>query len=136
MGAKDMFIDFLNIVFSILIIIGAIFVFALWGYFDTFTELLKNLAPIGIFGLGFIVTLKLKTKKYQKKKGEGNLDISLHLTYMDKIKMDLLTFGLPLIICLIPLMAEGVVNSTHILQAIIVFIIMALFTQHLFNKAE
>jgi hypothetical protein len=136
MGAKDMFLDFLNIVFSVLIIIFAIFFFVLWGYFDSFTELLKNIAPLAVFGSGLIIALKINGKKYKKRESEGNLDIVLRLTYMDKIKMDLITFGLPLILCAIPLIMHGSVSLINIFQAMIAFLTMILFKQSLFSKEQ
>jgi hypothetical protein len=136
MKAKEMFLDFLNVAFFILIVVFAIFFFVLWGYFDSFVELLKNLGPFIIFGAGLAITLKIDAKRYKKRKAEGNLDIMLQLTYIDKIKTDITIFGLPLLLCFIPLIMRGTVNLTNLFQAVMAFLIIMLFRQSMFSKEQ
>jgi hypothetical protein len=136
MTAKDMFMDFLNVVFIVVIITFAIFFFILWGYFDSFTEFLKNIATFGAFGLGLVVVLKIDSKRYKKRKAEGSLDIILQLTYIDKIKTDVTIFGLPLILCFVPLIMRGSIGLANLFQAIISFLIIMAFRQSLFNKEQ
>jgi len=136
MRAQDMALDFLNVIFFLLITVFAIFFFVLWGYFDNFVELLKNISPFALFGLGLIINLKIDKKRYEKRKKEGNLELVLRLNYMDKIKANLTMFGMPLLLCFLPLFFQGTVELLNLLQALTAFLVILFYRNSLFNKAE
>ena len=134
--AIDMFMDFLNVIFFILIVAFAIFFFILWQYFDSFLELMKNFAIFGVFGLGLIITLKLDYERYKKRKAEGNLGIELNLTYKTKMVANITIFALPLLLCLLPLLFQGTVSLLNLFQALLAFFIILAYRQSLFGNAQ
>lgn len=136
MKAKDMFMDFLNIIFFILLVAFAIFFFILWGYFDNFMEFLKNIAGFGIFGLGLIFNLKLEYKRYKKRKAEGNLEMEITINYKTYIMANATIFALPLLLCFMPLLFKGTVSLLNLFQALIAFLIVLYYRQSLLKSAQ
>lgn len=136
MKPTDMVVEFLNFVFLVLLIIFCIFFFILWDQFDRFKEIILSLAPLSFFGLIFVIKTKMTRKVKKRRAREEGLDITLQLRYEDKLKSDIVTFSLPIIILIIPLITQRYVSITDILQASLAFIMVYLLQKSLFDKEE
>lgn len=134
MSGKNILIDFINVVFTLILIAFCIFYFTVGNRFQNFTAIMKALVPLAFFGILFLVRLKLSRLHLEKRKQEDNLYITLNLTYFDKIKSNLIVFSLPILICLIPFMINRTVDLISILQACVVFIITYVWQEAIFKK--
>jgi len=102
MNAKQLFLDFLSLVFLLAMIIGCIFYFLFWGGLSSLQALLKFLIPVAGFGFLWVARMHFKRKRKKKREREGNLEVTLILSYGDKIKAEIITFGVPIVILIIP----------------------------------
>jgi hypothetical protein len=139
MKAKEIFFDFIHHAIT-LVIIGFIIIYFIAGdRFGTFIEVMRSLIPIGIFGLIFLIMLKIhriKTKKDRLSDKEDDTEIVLYLNYFDRLKSDVFIFSLPIIILLISLFKDREVNKTDIFQATAAFLLMYLWQKFLFRKGR
>jgi len=136
MSAKDSILDFINYSFMIILVVLAIIIFINPVYFNKFSEIMKAAIPLSFFGLIFLVKLKLSRDEVRKKKQDNNTDLTLYLTYFDKMKIELTVFLLPIIIIIISLISEQDFTTVTFFQAIISFLLMYLWQKILFNKAK
>jgi hypothetical protein len=134
MSAKDILIGFINFIFAILVVFGAIFYFISGDNFVTFRHVLESLAPFALLVLVFLINLKLWREKAKKKEREGNLELTLRLTFVDKLKSDVFLFLLPVVSLSISFMANKVIGTTDVLSALAIFIIAYLWQKWLFSK--
>lgn len=134
MSGKNILIDFINVVFTLILITFCIFYFTVGNRFQNFTEIMKALVPLAFFGILFLVKLKLSRLHLEKRKQEDNLYITLNLTYFDKIKSNLIVFSLPIIVCMVPFIINRTVDLISILQACVVFIITYVWQEAIFKK--
>lgn len=134
MSAKDMAIDFINLVFLLILTGFCIFFFIAGDRFENFTILLKSLVPLAFVGIIFIIKLKLNRRELKKRKYENNLDIVLHLTFMDKLQSDIISFLIPAVILGVPLLMQEGLSLSHIFQALLAFLIFYLWQKRLFKK--
>jgi hypothetical protein len=134
--AKDIMIDFINFIFAILIIGAAILYFIAGDNFDNFRRVLESLAPLAILALIFLINLKLWREKAKKKEREGNMDLTLRLTFVDKLKSDVFLFALPAVVLLSAFVFNKKVGLADILGALIVFIIAYFWQKWLFGKEK
>jgi len=132
--AKDMIIDFINFAFGV-IIIGLTILYIIAGdNFENFKRFMETLVPFGCLAILFLINLKLWRLRVKKKEREGNLEITLQLTYFDKLKSDFFVFFLPASVLLIAYFSNGRIISTDIIEALIVFILAFLWQKWLFSK--
>lgn len=134
MSAKDLIIDFLNFIFLIAIISFFIVFFIVGDRFFAFSQFIKTLMPLAIFTLIFLIKIKLTRTKLKKRKHENNMEITLYLTYFDKLKFDILIYSTPIIITGIAFTINKTITLTDIIQAIIVFLIMYIWQIILLKK--
>lgn len=134
MTAKDLFIDFLNLVFLISLIIFSLFYFVLEDNFHLALKFLRSLIPLSFFGLMLAFRLKLNEKRRKKKEREGGLEMELWLSYMDKAKSEFFLYSLPITILFIPMAFTMTANILDILQALTVFVLAYLWQRILFIK--
>jgi len=134
MTAKDLFIDFINFIFLI-IIVGLTIIYIIAGdNFLVFKQIMESLAPFGALGILFLVNFRFWREKSKKKEREGNLEITLHLTFVDKLKSDVFIFSLPAVLMGIAFVANGKVGPADVLEALTVFIVGYLWEKWLFGK--
>lgn len=136
MSAKNLLLDFINYLFIILLILLCFFYFIDPERFREFTQLMGALVPLAVFGIIFLIKLKILRLQFESKKEEGSTDIVLFLDFMDKVKADLVTFGIPMLIILIRLIIVGTVEVADILIASISFAVLYFWHRYLFNKAR
>jgi hypothetical protein len=134
MSAKTMLIDFINLVFTIAIIICTIIYFTTGDNFENFKRLMESLVPFAILILIFMVNWRLWRQTARKRESEGNMGITLEMTYMDKLKGDLVVFTLPAAVLLIAFLSDKHVGATAVLEAVAVFVIAYLWQKWLFGK--
>jgi hypothetical protein len=136
MSAKDILIGFINFIFAILIVFGAVFYFIAGDNFVNFRHFLESLAPLAVLVLFFLINLRLWQEKAKKKEREGNLDITLRLSFTDKLKSDIFLFSLPAASLLIAFIANRAVGTSDVLSALAVFLIAYLWQKWLFSKEK
>lgn len=132
--AKDIFIDFLNFVFAIVLIGLTILYFIAGDNFDNFKRTMESLVPFGVLIIFFLINLKVWRQKAKKKEREGNMDITIRLNFVDKLKSDLILFLVPAAVLSLAFFINKIVSLIDILEASTVFIIVFLWQKWLFSK--
>jgi hypothetical protein len=136
MSVKDLFFDFLNFIFLIVLVAFVIFYFIAGDRFVAFMKVMQSLIPIAIFAIAFLIALKIKRREYKKNKerdGEGG-GINLFLSHFDILKWDIIIFLTPLMILLLSLLVDKAVDLTDIFQAVFSLIIMYFWKKSLLKK--
>jgi hypothetical protein len=138
MSAKDLIIDFINLVFLIALIAFVVFYFIVGDRFGSFVRIMESLVPISFFCIIMLIALRLKRDEIKrlKKIGDGNTEITLRLSLFDKYKGDALIFLLPIVILSIPLFIEKIVTFADIIQATAAFLFMYFWNKYLFDKGQ
>ncbi len=136
MSAKELLIDFLNLVFVVLITGASILYFISGDNFETFKNLMQTLAPFGLFGLLLLITLRVNRRKMKKRRSENNMDMDLSLNFMDRMKIDIFIFSLPMVVCLVFWLLEKTMTMSIFLSACSVFILAYSFRWWLLSKEE
>ncbi len=139
MKAKDVLIDFINIIFF-LFLVGFILIYIIVGdRFGPMISLMESLIPVSFYGLIFVVMIKIKRMnlKERRKKGESDEDeIVLYLTYFDRFLSDIIIYLLPIVILLIAFLSHNYVSLTDVFQATIAFAIMLTWQKILFRRGK
>ena len=134
MSAKDLIIDFINFIFLIAIV-GLTIIYIIGGdNLAFFKTLMESLAPFGGLGIIFLINFKIWREKAKKKEREGNLDITLRLTFFDKLKSNLFLFLLPIGLLLIAFIVNGKVGLLDISEAAVIFVLAYFWQRWLFGK--
>lgn len=136
MSAKNLLIDFINYLFVILLIIFCFLYFIDPERFREFTKLMSAMLPLAVFAIVFLIKLKFIRLELENKKEEGSTDIVLFLVFFDKVKADLVTFGIPMMIILFKLLIVGAVEAADILIAAVAFAALYFWHRYLFKKAR
>ncbi len=138
MKAKELIIDFINLVFLLALVGFVILFFMVGDRFGTFVEIMKSLMPVAVFGIIFLIMLKIKRMKFREKQREGDqyAETVLYLTYFDELKCDILVFLLPVVILLIPFIKDRVVDVSDIFQASVALLLMYAWKKILFKNRE
>ncbi len=136
MSPKEAILDFLNLVFLLLLISFCIVFFIFGDRFAAFTELVKALVPMSVFGIFYLIKIKFTKEEYRRRKKEADTEIVLYLSINDKIMADAITFLTPIILCVIFYLSEGSITALEIIQASLVFIILMLWQKYLFKKSN
>jgi len=92
MTAKDLILDFINLIFIIFLVSFCIIFFIAGNHFAQFIEIIKTLVPLAIFGIIFLIKLKIARQQEKKRERENNFDIILYLTCFDKLKTDIANY--------------------------------------------
>lgn len=136
MSAKDQILDFLNLGFLVVLVSFFILYFIVGDRFAVFTDLMKALVPISVFGIFYLVGLKIERNESRKRKEEGNMDLILYLGFGDKLLSSIVVFFTPIIITIVFYLAQGTVSSLEIIQSFLVFIILFSWQKYLFSKSR
>lgn len=131
-----MFIDFLNLVFFIVVVGLSIIYFIAGDNFENFKILMQSLAPFGFFGLLFLIVLRVNRGKVKKRLAEGNSETTLRLSFMDRTKADIFVFSLPLTVSAVAWLINGQVAIADFFAACAVFLLAYFFRWWLFSKEE
>lgn len=134
MSAKNFILDFISYLFIIALVTFCLFFFISGDNFAEFTELMRSLIPLAIFGIAFLIKMKLSRGELSRKKEEGALDVVLYLNYMDKLKTDVLLYLTPITIIIAPFLVGLKPELPDVLQASLAFIIFYFWQKYLFAK--
>lgn len=134
--AKDMLLDFLNYAFLLALVSFCIVFFAVGDRFVTFYEFLKMLVPFSLFGIFFLVFLKIKRNDIRQLKVEETLEETvIYLTRADIIKDRIIVIFLTLFIMVTDYLT-GSQLSIGILQGFIFLLAMLVWRIIIFKKRE
>ncbi|MBU4257236.1 hypothetical protein KJ586_01485 [Patescibacteria group bacterium] len=134
MSGKELMLDFLTYAFLIFLICFCIVFFIAGNRVEMVSDFIKSLFPLAIFAVFFLIKTKFSRYEFKKRSKENDPDITLRLTYVDKLLGDLITFSLPILIIAIALFFKGKVDFVDIIQASAAFLVMYLWEKRLFNK--
>ena len=132
--AKDIFIDFINFAFGVIIIGLAIMYFIVGDNLENFRRTLESLAPLAFLAVIFMINLKFWREKAKKRERESNLELTLQLSFFDKLKSDIFLFLLPAVMLAIAYFANGTVGVIDIIEAGAVFGLAYIWQKWLFGK--
>jgi hypothetical protein len=131
-----MLLDFINLIFTIILIAGAIFYFTAGERFEYFTNLIFSFFPFFIFILLFFIKQKFVLRQRNKEHADMNSEIVLSLSYFDKLLSDLVVFITPFAIGLIYFFKQGILRGIDFFVLFIIFSVMYLWQRHLFTKKQ
>lgn len=134
MTAKDTILEFINLIFLVILIGFCIFFFVSGDRFAAFAVLMKSLTPVAFFGILLLIKNKLNRQQVRKRQAENNMDITLRLTYFDRLKTDFVVFSLPMVVLLIPILFTKKIDALDMLQALVAFAIFYFWQKLLFKK--
>jgi hypothetical protein len=134
MSAKDMLIDFINLVFAIVLVGAAIIYFTTGDHFENFKRLIEALVPFVFLIMIFMVNLKFWRQRARKRESEGNMGVVLEMTYADKLKSDLFLFALPISVLFISFLSEKRIGVTAVMEAAVVLAIAYFWQKWFFSK--
>jgi hypothetical protein len=122
MTAKDLMIDFLNYLFLILLSIFFLFYVVFGNRLEIFKEIMQVLLPFSIFGILFLVVLKVRLSNIKRyKKTDIADEIIVYFTDHDRGKDLLVRFGLPFVMLFLPSL-DSRLDAVDIAQALLMFI--------------
>lgn len=134
MSAKDLFLDFLNYLFIVLLSVFLLLFFIKGDRLILFVEFMRAFLPLAFFGLIFLIKLKMGRLELARAKEEARPELVLYLNYLDKFKSDLLVFSVPIITIVIALLGGDGVDLVDFFQATLLFLIVYLWQNYLFKK--
>jgi hypothetical protein len=136
MTAKEAFIDFVNYVFIILLCLFCFFYFVFGHSLAIFTEFIKMLVPLAVFGIIFLIKVQSRRDvvRKMKKEREDNEEKEeiIFIDPIDRTKDEVVIFALPLVIIAIGLFNRDI-NVIDFAQALMVFLIMYFWHKMLFR---
>jgi hypothetical protein len=121
MTARQLIVEFVNVVFTILVISFFVLFVIVGGRLELISEFMKMLVPISLFLLILMIRFRISRNIYKNKQQDEETDLTLYLSYFDKMKVELVVYGLPILILLPSLIAQSM-DQADIVQALIAFI--------------
>lgn len=133
MKAKDQLLDFLNLTFGVLLIGFMVYFFSLPGNFERFQSLLLSFTPLIFFAATMIIRLKLTSSQIQEEGEFADENAFIRLTYWDKIKLEIILTGLPIVMILWTIIFN--LQSWHTIgESVFVFLINTVVLRSIFKK--
>lgn len=136
MSPKDLIIDFLNLIFIVLLVSFCILYFIAGDNFAVFTVFIKSMVPLAFFGIIFLVKLKIARKEIKRRSGAGNTEIVLYLNIFNKLMSDIIVFFTPILLGVLIYIVRNSLGAADIVLLIIVFLIMFFWQKYLFEKEK
>jgi hypothetical protein len=136
MSPKDSFLDFLNLTFTLILIAFCIIYFIAGDHFAIFTSFLKSMVPLALFGIIFLIRLKLTKQEVRVRRSKGNTEIVLNLNVLHKLISEVIVFGSPILLGLLVYLVNRTINNTDVIFIAIVFLIMFFWQRYLFSKEK
>jgi predicted Na+-dependent transporter len=136
MSPRDLILDFLNLIFLILLIVFCIFYFITGDNFAVFSLFLKSMVPLAFFGILFLVQLKITRNKIKEMKSEDKTELVLYLNVFDKLISDIVVFCTPILMGLLIYQSKGFLEIIDIIFLSIIFLIMFFWQKYLFSKVK
>jgi hypothetical protein len=98
--------------------------------------LAKIISPFAVIVLFFLIASRANRIEYQARKKEQKFDLVLVLTYFDKIRAELVVFGIPFLILLVSYFFKGNIWLEDIFQALSTFIVLSIWHKYLFRNEQ
>ena len=134
MSPKDLLLDFLNLIFLVLLIAFCVFYFIAGDNFAIFTLFMKAMVPLAFFGIIFLVRLKMTRSEIKKRKSEDNTELVLYFNIFHKLMSDIVVFLTPVLLGLLIYLARGFLEAADVILLIVVFLIMFFWQKYIFSK--
>jgi hypothetical protein len=136
MTSRQILITFAETLFIIFAAAFVVIYIILGDRFYLLMAMMKTFAPLSVFLLLFVIASKLKKREYAKRKREQRFEIILVLTFFDKMKADAVIYGVPFLILLAAYFFKGEIWLEDIFQALVTFIILAIWNKYLFKREQ
>src|SRR3989339_511906 len=133
MSAKELVLDFLNLMFILLLVAFCIVYFIAGNHFFAFSLFLQSMVPLAFFGVIFLVRLKLTRSEIKKRKKHGNTELVLYLNIFHKLISDVVVFCSPILLGLLIYKARGFIDTIDVIILIAVFLIMFFWQRYIFS---
>lgn len=133
MKAGDILAEFANFAFLILLIIFVVFYIVIGNRFEYLKEFIEAILPLSIFGIPFLIRVRMLRLEKRKKDEMGDKEIVLYLEYFDKFKAEIVSFLIGFMVYSIPFIT-GFPDKNDFLQALFAFVVVFLWQKSLFNK--
>ena len=132
--AKDTIIGFINLVFGLILVSGAIMYFSTGDNLEKSKSLIMLICIASIAIVVATTRFKISKKKFDRLKDAGDMTIVLHLSHYDKLKSEIIAIFIPTIILIIGYIINKKIDSTDIFQAITAAIVVWYLQNSLFKK--
>lgn len=138
MSAKDLIIDFINLVFIVILIGFFLVFFIVPENFAAFRETIIALSPGAFFMLVAMVKIKLVRQKLKRMKqnDDYNDEVILYLSHWDKLISEAVVFGTPVALSLLIYFVANKVVVIDVIIISLVFIIMYGWQKYLWSKQK
>jgi hypothetical protein len=135
MSAKELIIEFVNLVFAILIIGFFIIYFIAGDRFEAMAEIMRMISPLAIFLLIFMIKMRMSRKEIKVKEEEKETEYIIYFSLLDKMKIEAMVYFLPALILLPPFMILDL-DKMDIFQAIMAFLVGIYLLKFIFNRSR
>ena len=125
---------FLNFVFALVVAVSATWFIIQGDRALRLGQFLEFVSPIALVAVLFWVLAKWRNSQAPHKEKDRYADIKLYLTYLDKLKFDLVMFALPVLVITIAFIVQKQIFLVDLLQAIAVYFAFYFFQHWLFKK--
>jgi len=136
MSPKDLILDFLNLVFMVILIAFCIFYFVAGDRFTIFTLFMQSMVPLAFFGIIFLVQLKITREEIKVRKKEDKTELVLYLNIFHKLISDIIVFCTPILLGFFIYEVRGSLDATDIIFLSAMFLIMFFWQKYLFSKEK
>ena len=136
MKARYFFIDFINFIFLLALIVFCILYFIVENNLQEFIKFLKSLTPIIFFILVLLIKINIDKFQYRKLKEEKKLEIILDIIYIKKMIIGIIIFALPLIVCIMAFIINKTISLTNIIQSLVIFLAAYFIQKRLFKNID
>lgn len=129
------FYHFINFLFTVLICWVTLHIFMQGDRIDNFGRFLQFVSPLAIVLVGYWLFKKLRNPKFKGRENKQKFqEIMVYLSYTDLLKMRLILLLAPATVLVIPLLLEGQLYFSDLLQATATFLIFLFWQKWLLNK--
>jgi hypothetical protein len=135
MKAKDQLLDFVNLLFGILLIGFFVYYFTIPGTFERFQYILMSFAPLIFFSATLIARMRLTSARIREDSGYANENAFVRLTYWDKIRLEIILTGLPIAMVIATIIFDR--QSWYTVgESALVFLVNAFVLRSIFKKTN
>ncbi len=128
-----MLIELANLIFLLLLVAFVIFYVVAGDRFELIQSVIKALMPLALFGIPFLIRMKMLRSEKRERAEEGSDEITIYLTYLDKFKSEIFAFSTGIIVYLVAFIGQ-LPDKTDMLQALIAFGVFFIWQNSLFRK--
>jgi len=136
MSPKDLILDFINLVFMVILIAFCILYFVAGDHFFVFSLFMKSMIPLAFFGIIFLIQLKITRDEIKVRKKEDKTELVLYLNIFHKLASDIIVFCTPILLGFFIYEVRGSLDAIDIILLSIMFLIMFFWQKYLFSKEK